>query len=290
MIQRVKALAARLMATRPVRAGLRYNELRGNRLAGAVSFYGFVSLFPLLILAAVVASQVMGQQGVEELQELVDENLPGLNLDVAGFARQAGTIGLVGAVTLVWTGLGWVDATRAAVRSMWKLDDAPGNLVTRKLADLAALIGLGVVLAISWGASVSVNAAADQVLEWVGLSGDDVNQLLTGGVALVVAIGASSVLFSYLLAGLPRIRIPIRVLIPVALVGGLTFELLKQLITQFAILVAPNNAYAAFAVPLALLAWIYLVTRLLMGLAAATAEWAADHTDERPSTALLDLP
>jgi membrane protein len=287
MIQRFKALAARLMATRPARAGQRYNELRGNRLAGAVSFYGFVSLFPLLILAAVVASQVMGQQGVQELQDVVDENLPGLNLDVASFADQAGTIGVVGAVTLLWTGLGWVDATRAAVRSMWKLDDAPGNVVTRKLADLAALIGLGVVLTISLGATVAVSAAADQVLEWLGLPSD--NSVLAGGIALIIAIGASSVLFGYMLAGLPRIRIPLRVLLPVALVGGLVFELLKQLVTQFAVLVVPNNAYAAFAVPLALIAWIYLVTRLLMGLAAATAEWAADHPEERASTAPLDL-
>jgi membrane protein len=40
----------------------------------------------------------------------------------------------------------------------------------------------------------------------------------------------------------------------------------------------PDNTYAAFAVPLALLAWIYLVARLLMFLAASTAEWAAEHS------------
>ena len=69
-----------------------------------------------------------------------------------------------------------------------------------------------------------------------------------------------------------------RVLLPAAALGGLVFEVLKQLVTQYAVLAVPDNTYAAFAVPLALLAWIYLVARLLMFLAASTAEWAAEHS------------
>lgn len=282
---RASGLGARLKATRPIRAAIRYSDFRGNRLAGAVSFYGFVSLFPLLALTGAIASRLIGEAGIVTLQELVDENLPGLQLNVAGFADRAGTIGLVGAVTLLWTGLLWVDATRAAVRSMWELHDAPGNLVVRKLVDLAALVGLGAIMLVSWGATVMVDAAADFVLDLVGITGG-LGELASRGLALTLAITSSSVLFGYLLAGLPRIPIPLRVLIPAAVLGGLVFEALKQLVAQFAFVVAPDNTYAAFAVPLALLAWIYLVTRLLMGLAAATAEWAKDHPAEAVEDAL----
>jgi membrane protein len=278
MIGRVKRLIAWLQATRPARAAQRYNEQRGNRLAGAVSFYGFISMFPLLVLAGAVAAKVAGPQAVADLQGYVNENLPGLNLDVTGFTDRAGTIGLIGAVTLLWTGLGWVDAMRAAVRSMWRLDDAPGNIVTRKLADLAALIGMGIVMAVSWSATVFVGAAADHVVDWIGLTGGTGTVVSRIG-ALGIAIVSSSVLFGYLLAGMPRIAVPPRILLPTALVGGLVFELAKQLITQFAVVVAPDNTYAAFAVPLALIAWIYLVTRLLMMLAAFAAEWASDHAE-----------
>jgi membrane protein len=282
LIARVKQLVPTIMALRPVRALTRYNDLRGNRLAGAVSFFGFVSLFPLLALAGAITIQVVGEPGVATLQEIVNENIPGLEIDISGFADRAGTIGLIGGITLLWTGLSWVDATRAAVRSMWELNDAPGNPVVRKLVDLAALIGLGAIFVVSWGASVMVDAVADHMLDWLGIAGGP-GEFTSRAVALTLAIASSSVLFGYLLAGLPRISIPPRVLLVAALVGGLTFEVFKQLITQFAIVVAPNNMYAAFAVPLALLAWIYLVTRLLMGLAAATAEWAADHPPPPPS-------
>jgi membrane protein len=160
---------------------------------------------------------------------------------------------------------------------MWRLDDAPGKYVTRKLIDLVVLVGLGAVLLVSWAATVMVDAAADQVLGWLGID-DGGGWWISRTTALVVGLVSSAVLFGYLLAGLPRIPVPIRVLLPVAALGGLVFELLKQLVTQYAVLAVPDNTYAAFAVPLALLAWIYLVARLLMFLAASTAEWAAEHS------------
>jgi membrane protein len=273
MLERAKATVERLKETLPFRTYLRYGRLRGNRLAGAVSFYGFVSLFPLLVIAAAVVARAAGPLQVADLQEIVNENLPGLELDVAVFANNAGTIGLIGGVVLLWSGLSWVDATRAAVRSMWEEDDQPGSFVVRKALDLGALVGLGLVLALSWSATVLVGSAADQILEWIGLEGAVLGRVA----AITLAIVSSSALFGYLLSGLPRIRVPWRVLVPISLTGGLLFELLKQIVTQFAVLAAPNSTYAAFAVPLALIGWIYVVTRVLMLLAAFSAEWAYDE-------------
>jgi membrane protein len=67
------------------------------------------------------------------------------------------------------------------------------------------------------------------------------------------------------------------VLWPVALVGGVVFEILKVVVTRFVGGPATANVIAAFAVPLAVLAWIYLVIRVLMFAAAYTAEWAGDR-------------
>ena len=36
------------------RAWSRFGERRGNRLAGATTFYGFISMFPLIVLAAAI--------------------------------------------------------------------------------------------------------------------------------------------------------------------------------------------------------------------------------------------
>lgn len=275
MRERLKAWVTAAQLTLPGRASQRYSDLRGNRLAGAASFYGFVSLFPLLVLGAAVASRVAGDAGVETLQKIVDENLPGLGINVETFHSNAGTLGVIGAAVLLYTGLGWVDSIRAAVRSMWGLDDRPGKLVPRKAIDAAALIGLGVLIATSWGLSVLLGELASGVFALAGLEGV-VATVTLKVVAGILSIGVSAVLFGYLIAGLPRIPIPARALLPASVFGAVVFEVLKQLLVVYAAGPASRSAYAAFAAPLLLLTWIYLVTRLLMFLAALTAEAAVD--------------
>ncbi len=267
--------------TLPVRSWQRYGDLRGDRLAGAASFYGFVSLFPLVLLSAVFASAIAGASGIETVQELVDENLPGFGsassngIDVSSFYRNGGTVGLISGVGLVYTGLRWVDSVRAAVRSMWRVEDKPGNFVVRKMFDLVALGGLGLLLVASWGTSVVLRQTTRTLLDWLGLDGIDeagTFQL----VSWVLSVGVNTVLFSYLLSGLPRIVVPARNLLVTALLGACVFEVLKTFLVGYVVGPASNSAYAAFATPLAMLAWIYLVTRLLMLLAALTVESALD--------------
>ena len=284
MIARLRAFWDRLQLTLPLRAWKRYGDLRGNRLAGASSFYGFVSLFPLLVLSAAIVSAVAGPSGVETVQDIVNDNLPGLNIDVSEFHSNAGAVGIIGAVTLLFTGLGWVDSVRAAVRSMWGLDDQPGNIVVRKALDIVALAGLGVLILISTGASVVLVSFAGDVIDWLGLGGGGWLLRVVSG---LVSVGASTALFAYLLAGLPRIVVPIRNLLVVSLLGAVAFEILKQFLVQFVVGTATQNSYAAFATPIAMLAWIYLVTRLLMVAAALTAESAIDQLEaaERAETA-----
>lgn len=284
MIARLVAWAKQrwkqIEVTLPVRAWNRFADLRGNRLAGAVAFYGFVALFPLLLLLAAVASMLSREDGKEIVQDLVDDNLPGLKFDVSPFFAHANTLTLISAVALLWTGLAWVDAVRAAVRSMWELDDQPGNVVVRKALDLLTLVGLGVLVLLSFGASVALSYVSGQVLDFVGIEGGWGNAALQV-VSVVLSVAVTAVLFAYLLSGMPRIVVEARHLWWVALSGAVAFELLRRLLVGFITGPASRDAYAAFAVPLALLAWIYVISRLLMLLAAINAEVAStDQSDE----------
>jgi membrane protein len=248
-----------------------------------VSFYGFVSLFPLLLLAAAIAGLALGSDGEEVVQELVDDNIPELKLDVSPFFASAGTLSVVGAGILISTGLSWVDATRAAVRSMWRLDDQPGNFAVRKAYDLVALLGLGLLLLASWGASVGLSQLADHLLGFAGIDGSWHSAALQV-VSIVLAVAVSAVMFAYLLSGLPRVRIPTAQLVWVTLLGGAVFEVLRQVLVGFVVRSADREAYVTLgiALPLAILAWIYVVTRLLMFMAALSAESASgvDETDD----------
>ena len=61
----------------------RFNHFRGTRLAATVTFYGFLSVFPLLVLGFSVALRIVGTEGVAELEEFVEQYVPGIADDLA---------------------------------------------------------------------------------------------------------------------------------------------------------------------------------------------------------------
>lgn len=293
---RATAVWARFSRTQLWRAWKRYGDRRGNRLAGATSFFGFLSMFPLIVLTAAVTGEFLSQAAVERLKTAIKTNLPGIGdqIDLDSLISNAATIGLISGASLLLTGLGWIDSLRASIRSMHELDDQPGNFVKLKIVDLGALIGLGVIGLIATGASSILVGLTDNIVGWAGLDG---TWLARWGITLfsiVVGIGAGALLFLYLQTAMPRIRLPRKVALIAALAGGIVFYLAQRLGNSYVKNVMGNNAaYGTLALPLALLVWIYLMTRVIMLIAAWTKEATLDHrwhTGEAEEAARAAMP
>jgi YihY family inner membrane protein len=135
----------------------KYGDDGGGRWAALVSYYGFLSLFPLLLVFTTVLGFVV--QGDEELQqrivdsalsqfpiigEQIRQNLGALDGSVVALA-----IGLVGAV---WAGLAIALTLQDAMNDVWDVPrrSRPG-FVARRIRALATLAGLGVVTLVSAG-------------------------------------------------------------------------------------------------------------------------------------------
>lgn len=277
---RAKAIWARFSRTQLWRAWNRYGDRRGNRLAGATSFFAFLSMFPLITLTAAITGKLLDEEAVEKLKVALQTNLPGIGdqIDLDSLIANAGTIGLISGVVLLFTGLGWIDSLRASIRSMHELDDQPGNVVKLKGEDLGALIGLGLIGVIATGASSILTGLSALIVGWLGLDG---TWFAGWGLELfsdLVGIGAGAVLFLYLQTALPRILLPRKVALIAALAGGVVFFVAQKLGSTYVEHVIGNNAaYGALALPLALLVWIYLMTRVIMLIAAWTKEATLDH-------------
>ncbi|GAA1557543.1 YihY/virulence factor BrkB family protein [Kribbella sancticallisti] len=293
---RAKAVWARFSRTQLWRAWKRYGDRRGNRLAGATTFFAFLSMFPLIVLTAAVTGKLLNERAVDRLKEGLRANLPGIGdqIDLDSLISNAGTIGVVSAVTLLLTGLGWIDSLRASIRSMHELDDQPGNAVKLKLQDLGALIGLGIIGAIATGASSVLTGLSNRIVDWAGLEG---SWLATWGlqlISIVVGVAAGALLFLYLQTAMPRILLPRKAALIAALVGGVLFYIAQQLGNSYVKNVIGNNAaYGTLALPLALLVWIYLMTRAIMLIAAWTKEATLDHrwrTGEAEEAARAAMP
>ena len=126
-----------------VRAYDRNGEVLGGQLAAAVTYFGFLSFFPLLALAFAMVGYVStvypgAQDGVTAAVESAFPSLVGpgdgqINIqDVVDAKAGAGIAGLLG---LLYAGLGWLDALRDGLRRVFGTEDLDISLIKKKLVD-----------------------------------------------------------------------------------------------------------------------------------------------------------
>jgi membrane protein len=257
---------------------VRYKVQRGSRLAASITYFAFLSLFPLLAIAVAITAAVLGQSGVTRLRDHINHSLPGLGdkVSVNTLVDNAATVGLISALLLVWSGLSWVNAARGCLRTMWAIEDNPGHFALRKLADLLSLCGLAVAAAVSLGASAITVNLATRTLRGIGLQNSAISQAVLWLVGTGLGLAASTLMFAYLLAGIPRLVVPHGVLARAAFITAVVFEGAKVLVATYLARVAGRSVYGAFGVPVALLLWFDLTFQLLLFLAA----WTATRTED----------
>ncbi len=275
----------RVNRTTAWRAFNRYRTQRGSRLAAAITYSAFLSLFPLLAVSVAVTAALLGNSGIEHLRDRIQENVPGIadKLPLDGVVSNAATIGVVGGVLLVWTGLSWVNAARGSLRTIWEVEDMPGGFATRKLADLGSLIGLGLTVVISLIASAATSALAGIVLRHLGIADTPPARVFLWLLGTFVGLVASTLMFAFLLAGIPRLRVPRTLLLRTALVAAILFEVTKRLVAAYLDRVAGKTLYGAFGVPVALLLWFNLTFQVLLFLSAWTATRTLDQRGAQAS-------
>ncbi|MFB9394121.1 YihY/virulence factor BrkB family protein [Streptomyces coeruleoprunus] len=278
-------LAARLMRTHAWRAYETLDRVHWTRLAAAITFISFLSLFPLITVAAAIGAAFLSDERLRTIEDKIAEQVPGISeqLNIGALVDNAGTIGLVAGAVLLFTGIGWVGSMRECLRAVWDLDDVDdGNPVVRKGKDALVLLGLGGTALASLAASALGSTAVGWTAERLGISGGGAGGALLQVAALAVAVLADFLLLLYVLTLLPGVEAPRRDLMVAALIGAVGFELLKLLLGGYMKGVAAKSMYGAFGVPVALLLWINFTAKLLLFCAAwtATAEGRRESATE----------
>lgn len=269
-----------------IRAFSRYQADGGDRLAASVTYFGFLSFFPLIALAFSIAGFVVDAypDAQSQLTEQINNFLPGLSdkLDVATIGNAKVATGLVGLVGLLFAGLGWIDALREAVRTVWHHNVQAGNFVVKKLVDIGVLAGLGLTLLASVAVTGVSSAAMTWFLDLIGLENNSVARIGLRAVGIALALLVDLAVFVYLFTRLPRLDTPIRRVLKGALLGAVGLEILKVVGSLLVSRTTNNPVYGAFAVVVGLLIWINLVSRFMLFTAAWTVTAPYD-TDVPPS-------
>jgi membrane protein len=252
-----------------VRAGLRYDEADGGRLAAAVTYYSFFAMFSLGLLAFAVFAAVLDNPAVlRTVERYAAENLPYVDVQTLRSARN--TAGLIAFIGLPITGWFWADVLRSSIRKVWQLPEYPGRIAVRVLVDLLVLAGLGTLLAASLGVAYVTTEAASRVVDATNAEAVPSRWLLAT-VGLVLTLGVNTALAAGMLTGLPRIRMPLRRVLGPAFLVALALELLKTLGRLYVERTAANPTYHLVAGSVGLLVFLNAVNQVVLFAAALTA-------------------
>lgn len=256
-----------------------YGERDGNAQAGAATFFGFLSFFPILALAFFAVGYVSEVYPAArgDLVDVLEQVLPGLvgdaqgQISLATFEERAAALGWIGLVGVVYSGLGWVSGMRRALQVMFMLprEEQPSFLLA-KGGDLAALMVLGAVLLVSVSLSGGVAWFSELILDWLGLADSWLAAAVLWLLGHGLAVAATTVLFMAMFRMLARPHVASRALWQGAVTGALGFEVLKGAANFLIGLTKEQPAFQAFGVALILLVWINYFSRLVM----LSAAWA----------------
>ncbi|MEX2289376.1 MAG: YihY/virulence factor BrkB family protein [Mycobacteriales bacterium] len=276
-----------------IRAFGRYQADAGDRLAASVTFFGFLSFFPILALATSILSYALGDDAVGTVVNQVNSYAPGLAeqlelREILSDNRKAGAAGALGLAGLLYSGLGWVDALREAVRAIWHHNVKAGNFLVKKVKDVIVLLGLGLTVLVSIAVSAATGAFTDFALGLVALDDSGPARVLAKIVGFTLGIATSTALFTYLFWRLPRVQSPFRRIIRGALLAAVLFEVLKRVGAIYIERTTENPLYGSFAVVVGLLVWINIVSRMLLVCAAWTVTAPYDSDIEPSGTASVD--
>jgi membrane protein len=234
----------------------KFGDDQAGQLAALISYYAFVSLFPLLLVFVTILGFVL--EGDPGLRNEIEQGTLGqfpiigdqLKLGSLSGSAVALAIGLIGALL---AGMGVTNAAQNAFNRIW---DVPfkhrPNFLLARLRSLGTLAALGLLTILSTTAGGYVGASSHGALEVVG--------------AVVVALAFNLILFMTAFWLLTAADVGWRELLPGVVTAAVLWQLLEHLGGLYVdhVLKRTEPLYGTFALVLGLLAWLYLGAQLVI--------------------------
>ena len=277
----MKALLARVTAFKPVRVFAHFTNMRGNILAGGMSYQALFAVFGAVWVGFSIAGLFLRSNPdlLDSLFSVINQSVPGLigedaiidpaTLTSTGVLSWTGAISLV---VLLGTTLAWLSITTAAVRTIFDMPKQTTFFLIVKLRELALGLIFGVLLVASALVSLASTAALGAIFGLLQIEQNsfwyDSSARLIG---IVVVLVIDTLTLAALFRVLSRVRIPRARLAAGALLGGVGLGAIKVLGGALLGGATNNPLLATFAVIVGLLIWFNLVSTVTL----LAASWIA---------------
>jgi YihY family inner membrane protein len=268
----------------PLAVRQKYSDDQAGYLGATITYYGFFSIFPLLLVLTTVLGYVL--VGHPDLAHRIEESALG-QFPVIGHDLKTGSLKgnpfavAIGTVAALWAGMGAILAAENAVNKIWGVPRVarPGFLPSR-LRALGILAVVGAALVATAVLAGFASASTGFASEWKIAS-------------VVLATAINFMLFWSMFRILVGADVPWRQLWTGAAFAAVGYELLQLLGGYYVgrVVERASNTYGTFALVIGLLSFIYLAVYVfLMGaevsVVAARRLWPRSLSllSERPPT------
>lgn len=249
-----------------------FNDDNGSLMAGAISFFGFLSFFPTILAGVGILGYLLTPENAERiLQSTLSHFIVGsqaqaiLKQVVNGRGAATG----VGLLLLLWSGTSAVVMLEQAMNIAWDSSEQRGFIKTRALA-LGMLVIGGLLLLVSFGATTAlhaVRASSPAILADLGLLWKILGYL----VPLLLSIAPFVLVYKFL----PCAQVKWPTALFAGLIAGALWEVAKQAFSFYVLRFADyNKVYGSLGSVILLMIWIYYSSTIAVLGAEFGANWS----------------
>lgn len=302
---------AKVTQLRPVRAAQRYSRARGALFAGGIAYSALFSIFAALTIAWTVFMATLGNDAQLRSQviDAINQVLPGvlddgtngglINPDSLVQDTVFTPASVIAALVALWTAISIMTNIRVSVQSMFGIATPGENFVLQKLRDLVGFVAMAIGIVLSAVLGTAAGTLGDTVVAAVGLTGNPVVSFFVRLLGLLVAAGVAALTFAFLFRVTANVRALKRDLWLGSAVGGIAVQIVLTLGTSLVTSSLDNPIAAASATLVTLLLFVNLLCRVLLIVAAFTANPPSPkmpdtpeevHYNETPNFVTLSAP
>lgn len=240
----------------PLAVMKKFSDDQAGHLAALIAYYGFFSIFPLLLVLVTVLGYVLaGNQ--EWYDTIVDSTLgqfPVLGDDIQIGALRGDTLALViGVVGALWAGLGVTLAAQRAMDQVWGIPHRKRrNFITARGRGLLVLVALG-------GLNIAITAGVGLIVGGLGSFGVQASGF---SLTLLLDVGLFWACFRLLTSKEVETR-DLWVGILLAAVGWAALQTIGAIYVD-RVVTRASATYGFFAIVIGLLSWLYIGGQFLL--------------------------
>jgi membrane protein len=258
-----------------MRAVQRFGQRLGNQFGAAITYFLVLAVMPIAMVSLASIGFVLDVLRPELLTDVTTQiesftaGNESLTKTLEGYLLDWQAVGIIGIITGLYTGQGFIGNLGAAVRAQLHedFDDVIEKSFLKKvLGNVVTLIGLIIGLLIAVALTVVGTGLRSIIADFLGLGGFAASLLFI--VPLVLVFAAAWLIFMFLFTMLPEKPVDRRAKIRGSLIGAVAFLILINFSTVLVNIFSGNKAAGVFGSIIAIMLTLNVFARIILFIAA----------------------